>query len=169
MSSTWISARMDTSDIWLSDTFKVLRRFRTAWTLQKGVDEVSIYFKLEPNTPGVWCEYFFFLWLFAQGLLDCGSFVSTYLSSSWNIVLIFLQSDQQIYLVVYIIDKTAGDDCLYNWRFYFLLLLFLGAFAKLRKDSINFVMSVRLSAWKNSAPTGRNFIKFDTGVYFENL
>jgi len=38
---------------------------------------------------------------------------------------------------------------------------FLGAFAKLRKAAISFVMSVRLSAWNNSAPTGRIFIKFD--------
>ena len=29
------------------------------------------------------------------------------------------------------------------------------------------VMSVRLSAWKNSAPTGRIFIKFDIGMFFE--
>ena len=42
---------------------------------------------------------------------------------------------------------------------------FLGAFAKLRKATISFVMSVcpsaRLSAWNNSAPNGRNFLKFD--------
>ena len=38
---------------------------------------------------------------------------------------------------------------------------FLGEFAKLRKVTISFVMSVRLSAWNNSAPTSRIFIKFD--------
>jgi len=32
---------------------------------------------------------------------------------------------------------------------------YLGAFAKFRKATINFVMSVRLSAWNNSASTGR--------------
>jgi len=32
---------------------------------------------------------------------------------------------------------------------------FLGAFAKLRKAAISFVMFVRLSAWNKSAPTGR--------------
>jgi hypothetical protein len=36
-----------------------------------------------------------------------------------------------------------------------------GAFAKLRKATISFVMSVRPSTWNNSAPTGRIFIKFD--------
>ena len=46
---------------------------------------------------------------------------------------------------------------------------FLGAFAKLRKATIGFVTPVRLSAWKNSAPTGRIFIKFDNGGFFENL
>jgi len=35
-----------------------------------------------------------------------------------------------------------------------------GAFAKLRIASISFVMSVRLSAWNNSAITGRIFMKF---------
>ena len=34
----------------------------------------------------------------------------------------------------------------------------LGALAKFRKS---FVMSVRLSAWNNSAPAGRIFMKFD--------
>ena len=40
------------------------------------------------------------------------------------------------------------------------LSLFFGPFAKLRKATISFVMSVRLSAWNNSAPTGRFFVKF---------
>ena len=31
---------------------------------------------------------------------------------------------------------------------------FLGPFAKLRKATVSFVMSVRPSAWNNSAPTG---------------
>ena len=38
--------------------------------------------------------------------------------------------------------------------------LFLGAFAKLRKATIIFVMSVRPSAWNNLASTGRIFMKF---------
>jgi len=45
------------------------------------------------------------------------------------------------------------------------LVPFTGAFAKLPKASASFVMSVlqsaRLSAWNNSAPTGRIFMKFD--------
>jgi hypothetical protein len=45
------------------------------------------------------------------------------------------------------------------------LCTFLGAFAKLRKATISFVMSIRLSVhtsvWNNSAPTGRIFTKFD--------
>ena len=51
---------------------------------------------------------------------------------------------------------------------------FLGAFAKFRKATISFVMSVRpsviLSTWINSAPTGRILMKFDIwGRLFENL
>jgi len=47
-------------------------------------------------------------------------------------------------------------------------LLFLDAFAKLRKATISF-MSVRLSAWDNSGPNGRIFTKFDIWVSFEKL
>jgi hypothetical protein len=43
-----------------------------------------------------------------------------------------------------------------------------GAFAKLRKATVSF-MSVDLSAWNNSAATGRIFMKFDIGGFFENL
>jgi hypothetical protein len=51
---------------------------------------------------------------------------------------------------------------------------FSGAFAKLRKATISF-MSVRpsvrppvlLSAWNNSAPTGRIFMIFDIRLFFE--
>ena len=38
---------------------------------------------------------------------------------------------------------------------------FLGAFAKLRKATIRFVMSVSQSARNNLAPTERIFMKFD--------
>jgi len=36
----------------------------------------------------------------------------------------------------------------------------------LRKATVSFVMSVRLSEWNNFAPTGRIFIKFDIGELF---
>ena len=44
---------------------------------------------------------------------------------------------------------------------------FLGAFPKLRKANISSVMSVRLSIWNNSAPTGRIFMTFDIWGFFE--
>jgi hypothetical protein len=43
---------------------------------------------------------------------------------------------------------------------------YLGAFAKLRKATISFVISVRLSECNNSAPTKRIFTKFDIWVFF---
>ena len=45
---------------------------------------------------------------------------------------------------------------------------FLGAFAKLRKAIVSYVMSVRLSAWNNLAPTEHIFMKF-IWIFFENL
>jgi len=46
---------------------------------------------------------------------------------------------------------------------------FLGAFANLRNTTVSFIMSVRLSAWNNSAPTAQIFMKFGIRVFFENL
>jgi hypothetical protein len=45
---------------------------------------------------------------------------------------------------------------------------FLGAFENLRKATLSFVMSVCPSAWNNSAPTGRIFVKFSIWVFLEN-
>jgi hypothetical protein len=49
---------------------------------------------------------------------------------------------------------------------------FIGAFAKLPKATTCFVMSVlpsaRLSAWNNSAPSGRIFMKSDIWVFSKN-
>jgi hypothetical protein len=61
---------------------------------------------------------------------------------------------------VSVLEKTV------NGLFWGLILrydqeLSLRAFAKLQEATNGFVMSVRLSAWNNSAPTGRIFIKFD--------
>jgi hypothetical protein len=48
-------------------------------------------------------------------------------------------------------------------------LLLLGAFAKLWKTIICFVVSVRPAAWKTPASTGRIFMKIYICVFFENL
>jgi hypothetical protein len=52
-----------------------------------------------------------------------------------------------------------------SFGIYQLDLCFLGTLVKLQKGSITFIMSVFLSvcpcAWKNSAPTGWIFMKFD--------
>jgi hypothetical protein len=47
--------------------------------------------------------------------------------------------------------------------------LFLGAFAKLRKATISFVMSVYPSAWNNSAPTELISIKHDIWAFFPKI
>jgi len=43
----------------------------------------------------------------------------------------------------------------------------LGAFAKLRKAAISFLISVRLSTWNNLAPCERTFMKSDIWAFFE--
>ena len=63
----------------------------------------------------------------------------------------------------------------YRWNYALLCNLgnFVSAFAKLRRGTISFIMSVclsvRPSARNNSAPTGRIFMKFDIWGFFENL
>ena len=56
---------------------------------------------------------------------------------------------------------------------YLFPFLFLGAFAKFRKATISFVMSVRLfvrpSAYINSAPTGRVLMTFDIWIIFYKI
>jgi hypothetical protein len=47
--------------------------------------------------------------------------------------------------------------------------ILLGAFAKLRKATVSFVMHVSRSAWNNSAPNGWVWMKLDIRDYFENL
>ena len=59
--------------------------------------------------------------------------------------------------------KLSTDSALYAAK------TDLGAIAKLRKGTTVFAMSVRPSAWNNSAPTGLIFIKFYIWVFFETV
>jgi len=45
----------------------------------------------------------------------------------------------------------------------------LGVLAILRKANIYFFISAGPSAWSNSAPTGRIFMKFDIWIFYETL
>ena len=47
------------------------------------------------------------------------------------------------------------------WELHGMMKGFLGVIAKLRKGTVNFVVSVCPSAWNNWARTGRTFMKFD--------
>jgi hypothetical protein len=46
---------------------------------------------------------------------------------------------------------------------------FIGAFAKLRKTTHGFVITLRPSAWNSSARTGLFFMKCDTWMFFETI
>jgi len=53
------------------------------------------------------------------------------------------------------------------------LMSVLGVFARLRKATIRFVMSIRpsvhlSSTWNNSASTGKIFMKFGISLFVEN-
>jgi hypothetical protein len=47
--------------------------------------------------------------------------------------------------------------------------LLLGEFAKLRKVTVSFVMSVRPSVWNNSAPTERLVMKFNLKLFRKSV
>ena len=68
-------------------------------------------------------------------------------------------------------EKKTRQSAVYhlNKRGYEMRAFFLGAFAKFRKDTVSFIVSVCLSWWNNSAPTGRIIIKFYIPFFFENL
>jgi len=52
---------------------------------------------------------------------------------------------------------------------FLILILIVGEFAKFRKATITFVMSVCPSAWDTTIPTGGILIGFAICVFFENL
>jgi hypothetical protein len=66
----------------------------------------------------------------------------------------------------YLQHSNSGYQLFYLRRFFPSIL---GTFAKLRKATISYVISVRPSAWSNSAPTGRIFMTFDVSLFFVNL
>jgi len=62
--------------------------------------------------------------------------------------------------------------CFYGYASIVILSCVLGAFGKLLKATVSFVLPVCLSVHpheKNSAPTGRIFMKFDIWLFFDNL
>ena len=78
--------------------------------------------------------------------------------------------DHVQYFIFSMLELARGPPLLWEIRL-LMHLQFLSAFAELRKGTIGFVMSVcpsvRPSAWNNSAPTGRIFMKFGISVSFE--
>ena len=92
-----------------------------------------------------------------------------------NTILIITKGNTSWTISDYRAPVTTGRGVTPSFFPFLFAHIFLDAFAKLRKATIGFVTPVRLffrqSAWNNSAPTGRIFMKFDIGVYFffENL
>jgi hypothetical protein len=63
--------------------------------------------------------------------------------------------------------------CLVLWldEVLFPVFSFFRRFRKIAKKRLlaSSCLAVRLSAWYNSAPTGRIFMKFDIWLFFENM
>jgi hypothetical protein len=75
-------------------------------------------------------------------------------------------------LICHIPDDSilhTSNPYLYNIRFVKHVFQLLSAFAKLRKATISFVMSVRLFVRPSVRPHGWITMKFDVWVFFENL
>jgi hypothetical protein len=81
-------------------------------------------------------------------------------------------------LLVLHVGQLAGLLVLHVGQFAGLLVLHvgqlagfchLGALAKFRKATVSFLVSVRPTAWNNSASSGRFFIKFDMFEFLDNL
>jgi hypothetical protein len=82
-----------------------------------------------------------------------------------------VDSPDRLWCFTALILKTKSKNCCrtFNCSITANTETFLGAFAKLRKGTISSCPSVRLSAWNNSAPTRRIFLKFGFLVFFEKL
>ena len=67
--------------------------------------------------------------------------------------------------------RVYGECSHKNWIIrLILLMLLLGAFAKLRKETVNFIMSVRLSVRTEQLGShSRILMKFDVCAFFESL
>jgi hypothetical protein len=65
--------------------------------------------------------------------------------------------------------KNITEISIISKVLYIKRFLLFGDVAKLRKATVSFVMSVRLSAWNSSAPSERMFIKFEIWGFVENL
>jgi hypothetical protein len=74
--------------------------------------------------------------------------------------------------ICHVFTQVRSQNNVFNLRMFG---MFSGAFAKLRKATISFVICVCVcvcvcvSAWNNSAPTERICIEFDICIFFENL
>jgi len=72
--------------------------------------------------------------------------------------------DKSLHLILWNCSRTKRGNYHLNY-----CVIFGSRSRKLEKVTIRFVMSVRLSAWNNSAPTGPTFIKFYISGFFEKL
>jgi hypothetical protein len=70
-----------------------------------------------------------------------------------------INSFQNLMFLQYIVCDGPKND----------IILFLDAFARFRKATISFVMSVCSSGWNNLAPTARILLTFYIWDFFENM
>jgi hypothetical protein len=115
------------------------------------------------------------LWnLFNLGLICwMGSNIKVFMF--WLILLftfrMILQSNWKFCFEFAVVPEILKGACLCS--LYILriidIMTILGALANLRKVNICFFISARLSAWSNSVPTGRIFMKFNIWIFYQNL
>jgi len=95
-----------------------------------------------------------------------------HLSLSWN-VLEFWQIKCFRFIIICITSDYVYNMTLeyFSWSLkqWVYLILLLGAFAKLRKETFSFVMSVSPSVQNNWAPTGWIFMKLYIWVFLKNV
>jgi len=152
--------------------------------------------KIAPSAHGV---FVCFMWISAQGSFPVACFLSLKccVNRQTSIQICLLGEASPVFLLFFFVNRYLPDDGRCKKPKHVVLLItkrhiryvwlglsvnltllwvndwFLDAFTKFRKATITFVMSVtpsvRLSSWKNSAPTGRFIVKFDIGVFLKDL
>jgi hypothetical protein len=94
------------------------------------------------------------------------------LSSSYSLPVCMIFIPFQVFVVSYYPHCSRGEEVVERTQ-HEIFLAFLGTFAKLRRGALSFFMPVSWSfcppTWNISSPTGRIFMKFYIGVFFENM
>jgi hypothetical protein len=130
---------------------------------------VSLFFNLL-----IYLRYFCWFCLPSRSVIVFLFFTGTYSHGIWLWLLVmyivwFLVCCYLTFILVLLRKCPAYFIVVCGWKLQLWQYFCFKLVRNLRRGTVNFLMSVRLSAWGNAAATGRISIKFVVWLFFENL